>query len=274
MPSTELAAKADQFLKLHSLANPLILCNVWDCASARIVESAGYPALATTSSGIANSLGYSDGENVPVEEMMDTVRRIARAVQVPVSADLEAGYGDPERATNLALDAGAIGLNFEDFAGGKLVPMDEQVEHIKTIRKVGESRGVHVVINARTDIYLERIGEEPTRFEAAVERALAYKEAGADCIFVPFALEEHAIQALVNAIPLPINILAVKGCPPISWLSLAGVKRVSMGGGPMRACMGLAKRIASTLLERAGYESYTDILMPASEANALFAPAQ
>lgn len=270
MTNRELAAKAEHFLQLHSLTNPLILCNVWDAASARIVESAGYPALATTSSGIANSLGYADGEKAPVEEMMEAVRRISRCVSVPLSADLEAGYGDVERATQLALDAGAIGLNFEDFADGKLAPIKEQQEQIRAIRKVGDSRGVHLVINARTDIYLAQIGEEATRFEAAVERALAYGEAGADCIFVPFALTEHAIQALVNAIPLPLNVLAVKGCPSISWLSIAGVKRVSLGGGPMRACMGLTRKIAESILQRDGYEVFADLVFPAKEANALF----
>jgi len=271
MSNSDLAAKAESLLRLHHQPTPLVLCNVWDATSARIVESAGYQAVATTSSGIANSLGYPDGQVVPTEMMMEAVGRITRVVNVPVTADLEAGYGDVAGTTNAALDAGAVGLNFEDYVGGAMVPFKEQVEGIRTIRRVGESRGVHIVINARTDIYLQKVGAEETRFEAAVERALAYREAGADCIFVPYAVDKDTIAALVKAIPLPLNILATKGCPSIAWLTEAGVRRVSVGGGAMRACMGLTKIVAESLLRDGTYECYTDVLMPASEANQLFA---
>jgi 2-methylisocitrate lyase-like PEP mutase family enzyme len=270
MQNQSLAAKAETLLRLHHQDQPLVLCNVWDAASARIVEAAGYPALATTSAGVANSLGYPDGEAVPMSEMLDAVRRITRSVQVPVTADLEAGYGDVAKATLAALDAGAVGLNFEDYTHDALVPIEKQVEAIRIIRKTGESRGIHIVINARTDVYLQQVGAPETRFEATVRRLHAFHEAGADCGFVPYVVSQELITRLVQAVSLPINILVTAGCPDISWLAEAGVKRVSLGSGPMHACMGLTKQIAEAVNRDGIYDSFLGVGLPGAEANALF----
>lgn len=270
MATSDLAEKAAALLRLHHQDQPLLLCNVWDAASARIVESAGLPAVATTSSGIANSLGYRDGENIPRKEMLDVVRRIARVVQVPITADLENGYGDVEGTTQAMLDAGAVGLNFEDFSQGAMVAVEDQADQIQTIRETAASKGVHVVINARIDVYIAQVGKPETRFERTLARALAYHEAGADCIFVPFLTDLDTIAKLVKALPLPLNILATKGCPSVSELARVGVKRISVGGGIMRASMGLTKKIVDSVLDTGTYDSYTDILLPAPDANALF----
>ena len=188
--------KAALLRQLHHGPSILRLCNVWDAASARIVEQAGFPAVATTSAGVAFSLGYPDLEAIPPAEMLAQVRRIARVVAVPVTADLEAGYEDIERTASGLVEAGAVGLNLEDFQNGKLVDLAAQIEKIRAVRRVGERLGVPIVINARTDIYLAQLGDAETRFERSVERLLAFKDAGADCVFVPGVYDEETIAAL------------------------------------------------------------------------------
>ncbi len=166
------AAKAEKLRQLHHGPKILVLPNAWDAASARIFEDAGFPAIATTSAGVAFSLGYPDGQLIPREEMLGVVKRIAHSVQVPVTADLEAGYGDAAKTAESAIEAGAVGLNLEDFDhadGKKLFSITEQVEKIKTIRRVSDKLGVRLVINARTDQYLAEIGEPSTRFAEAMQ---------------------------------------------------------------------------------------------------------
>ena len=246
-----------------------MLPNVWDAASARIVEQAGYPAIATSSAGIAYSLGYADGQLVSPAEMFAAVARITRTVRVPVTADLEAGYGDPAATAQALLDAGAVGLNFEDYENEALVPDDEQVRRIAAIRAVGERAGVHVGINARTDIYLAQIGAPETRLERTVARLRRYVAAGADCVFVPAVKDEPTIRELVEAVHAPVNILAMPGSPSIARMKELGVARVSTGSGPMRSSMALMRRIATELLTTGTYENLTRDLNYA-DANALF----
>src|SRR5215469_540573 len=187
MADASLARKAERFLQLHQGPRILVLANVWDVASARIVEDAGFEAIATSSAAVANSLGYPDGERISRREMLEVVRRIASKVSVPVSADLEAGYGAGAEAmaetARALIEAGAVGLNLEDSTDeSDLVPLEQHAAKVARIRKVGESLGVHVVINARTDVYLAQVGEPASRFEHAVQRAEAYRQAGADSI--------------------------------------------------------------------------------------------
>jgi 2-methylisocitrate lyase-like PEP mutase family enzyme len=238
--------KAAVLLRLHQGPGMLILANAWDVASARLVERAGFPAVATSSAAVANSLGYPDGQRIPREEMLSVVRRIASKVSVPVSADLESGYGTTteamEETARAMIEAGAVGLNFEDSTGDAQRPLfdvADQVEKIKRLRAAGEKLGVYIVINARTDVYLEEVGEPASRFHHAVQRANAYRKAGADCLFVPCVDDAETIGKLVKAIEGPINILVRPHSPSISELEKLGVARASFGSWPMRAVMGV-----------------------------------
>jgi 2-methylisocitrate lyase-like PEP mutase family enzyme len=250
------AEKAEQFRKLHHGPHLLLLPNAWDVASARILEECGHPAIATTSAGIAYSLGYPDGQRISRGEMLDVVGRMARAVRIPVTADLEAGYGttvkDMTETVKAAIEAGAIGMNLEDVTGddeSSQVAIPLQAEKIRAIRETAKSLGVPFVLNARTDAYLMPIGPEPTRFERTVERLRAYRGAGADCLFAPGIYDRDTIAKLVKAVEAPLNILANPACPPLAELEKIGVARVSTGSGIMRAAMGAVQRIGKELLE-------------------------
>jgi 2-methylisocitrate lyase-like PEP mutase family enzyme len=264
--------KAEFFRTLHRIPEILVLPNAWDCAGARIFELAGFPAIATSSAGIAFSLGYSDGERIPPELMLAIVARISAAVPLPVTADLESGYGDVAKTTAGLIAAGAVGLNFEDFDQDSraLTPIAAQVEKIAMIRRIAAGLGVNIVINARTDVFLAQIGEPSTRFERACERLQAYIAAGADCVFLPGLADENVIRRVVETLKFPLNILAGANLPPIPRLRELGVARVSVGSGIMRATLGLTRRIAEELKQSGTYTALLEGTMPFAEANALF----
>lgn len=243
----------------------LVLPNAWDCTSARIFEEAGFAAIATTSAGMANALGYQDGERIPAAEMLAAVKRIAGCVDVPVTADLEAGYKDVAATAAGLADSGAIGLNLED-AGGDAA---EHAERVATVRRVGREAGVEVVINARCDLYLFQVGDPHTRFERACDRARAYMDAGADCVFLPGVTDEDTIGRLVQTLGFPINILAMAGAPPLRRLRELGVARVSVGSGVARAALGLTQRIAREL-KNGSYDLMLEGAIPYAEINRLF----
>lgn len=234
------------------------------------MEQAGFPALATTSAGVAFSLGYPDGQRIARDEMLAAVKRIAGCVKAPVSADLEAGYGDAAETARGLIDAGAVGLNLEDYAGDALVEIREQVESIGIVRRVSDAAGIPVAINARTDIYLAGIGDPATRFERACERLAAYRDAGADCLFIPGIAEEALIRRFVEALRFPINVLAGAGTPPVRRLKELGVARVSVGSGLARAALGAVRRIAGDLRAEGRFESLIEGAIPYSELNGLF----
>ncbi len=211
---------------------------------------------------------------IPRDEMLDVVARIARAVRVPVTADLEAGYGttvkDMVETVKAAIDAGAIGMNLEDVTGddeSSQVDTALQVEKIRAIRKTTQSIGVPFVLNARTDIYLLPIGPEATRFERTVERLRAYRDAGADCLFAPGLYDRETIAKLVSAVEAPINILVNPAGPPMAELEKIGVARVSAGSGIMRAAMGLVRRIGKEMLESRSCETMFTGTIPHAELN-------
>jgi 2-methylisocitrate lyase-like PEP mutase family enzyme len=267
------ADKATRLRALHHGPELLVLPNAWDCASARVFEGAGFPAIATTSAGVAFSLGHADGQRIRPEEMLAAVKRITGCVDVPVTADLESGYDDPAVTTALAVGAGAVGLNIEDLDSilpGELVEIDKQVSKIRTIRRVGEELGVPLVINARTDVYLARIGEPAARFGHALERLRAYIEAGADCVFVPGIHEESLIRDFVDALHFPLNVLISPLLPPLSRLHELGVARVSTGSGIARATIGLTRRIAHEIKETGTLTSLFEGAITYPDANALF----
>src|SRR5260370_23083908 len=244
MDMTAQGRKAEELRKLHEGPRVLVLPNAWDVASARVLEELGYPAIATTRGGVAFALGYPDGEGVSREEMLEVVARIARAVRVPVTADMEAGYGitpkDMAETAKAIVAAGAVGLNLEDVTGdteSSQVDSALQGEKIRTIREVSASLGVSLVINARTDVYLMPIGPEATRFERTVERLRAYRAAGAGCVFAPGVKERGLIEKLVKAVAAPVNILVTPGCPSIPVLETLSVRRSSICSAGMRSTL-------------------------------------
>jgi 2-methylisocitrate lyase-like PEP mutase family enzyme len=235
--------KADRLRALHDGPEVLILCNVADAIGARIVEAEGFPAIATSSAGVAAVLGYPDGQHIPRSEMLFMIERIARSVDVPVTADIEAGYNDPVQTARDVLAAGAVGMNLEDMEGDTLIPLAEQLERIQAVRSASAS----LVLNARTDIFLAKHGDASTRFDRAVERLNAYREAGADCLFAPGVVDMLTIIRLVSAVKGPLNILATVGAPSIFDMQSAGVRRVSLGSGPSRVALGVFRRFVRDL---------------------------
>lgn len=266
-------ARAIRFGELHQRPRILVLPNAWDAASARIFERAGLPAIATTSAGIAFSHGLPDGELIGRAAMLEAVGRIVAAVSVPVTADMVSGFGqtsqDMAETVRAVLKAGAIGMNIEDSAEANLMDVALQTEKIHAIRAAAASAGIPLVINARTDVYLREVGEPGSRFEHAVRRANAYRKAGADCLFVPGVRDAETIRRLTSSIDGPVNVLAQPGTPPVAELERLGVRRVTVGSGPMRATLALTARIARELWTTGTYTAFGDA-MPPAEANRLF----
>jgi 2-methylisocitrate lyase-like PEP mutase family enzyme len=272
------AEKAEQFRKLHRGPRILALPNAWDVASARILEQTGYPAIATTSAGIAFSLGYRDGQRISRNEMLDVVARIARAVHGPVSADMESGYGttvkEMEETAKAVIAAGAVGLNLEDVTGddeGSQVDLAWQVEKIRAIREAALSAGVPLVLNARTDIYLMPIGEPATRFERTVKRLRAFREAGADCVFAPGLNDRKTISELVKAVAAPLNILVSPNGPTLEELEKIGVARVSAGSSLMRVALGAVRKAGQDWMETGTYNSQLGGAIPFADLNRMMA---
>jgi 2-methylisocitrate lyase-like PEP mutase family enzyme len=268
-------SKAIQFRQLHRGPGVLILPNVWDVASARIFEDAGFPAIATTSAGIAYSLGYPDGQRIPREEMLARIGRIVRAVQVPVTADVESGYGatpeDVAKTTRELIQAGAVGMNLEDAGVRPDQPLGNlqlAVEKIRAAREAAMLMGAQIVVNARTDVYLLPGGNPDADYSEAVRRLTAFRDAGADCVFAPGLKDAETIGRLVNAVGCPLNILALPESPSIPELGKLGVARVSVGSGPMRATLGLLRRVAEELRGTGTYAAL-DGAVPYAEANKL-----
>ena len=218
----------------------LVLPNAWDVASARVLAAVpGCRALATTSAAVARSLGFEDGEQAPRDVMVVAAGRIAHAVDVPVTADLEAGYGDPAGTAAAAWDAGVVGINFEDSPGDVLLPVDEQIAHIAAIRSAVPS----LVLNARVDVFLNGSGD----LDEAVERGNAYLRAGADCVY-PILCPAAAISDLARRIDGPVNVLAEGDVPEPAELQALGVARMTWGGGLARSAYAEAARIAAAAL--------------------------
>ena len=250
------------FRALHGGPRTLLLPNVWDVASARVIQQAGLPALATTSAGVAFSVGYPDGEKIQRDEMLQMVARIASAVTVPVTADVEAGYGPkPEDAALTAegvIEAGAVGMNLEDGTENSDHPLADlslQLEKIAAVRETAKRFGVPLVLNARTDVYLLSVGAAESRYDETVKRLSAFRDAGAECVFAPGVKDAATIARLVSDLRCPLNILAGPGSSSVSELEQLGVARVSLGSGPMRAALGLIRRMAEELKSTGTYKS-------------------
>jgi len=271
---TEIGRK---FLELHRGPDILFLPNAWDVASARIFEDAGFSAIGTSSAGVAFSLGYPDGQKISRKEVLDVVRRMAGAVDVPVTADVEAGFGTtPEEVADTAREviaAGAVGMNLEDGVEGRpdlLADVNRQKEIIRAILEVSANAGVPFALNARTDIFLYGIGPAETRLARSIERLNAYREAGAASLFAPGVKDKETIAQLARGIAGPLNILAVAGTPPVAELQQLGVARVSVGSGPMRATLGFLGRMARQFRDEGDFTIMTEGALPYTDANRLF----
>jgi len=278
MNQSEQANKAELFRAMHSDPPLLVLPNAWDAISARIIVAAGFRAVATTSGGVAWALGYADGEAAPWGEVVAATARIARTVAVPVTADIESGYGNTPAALGRSIgdiiEAGAVGVNLEDGLKSGSPPirsMADAAARIRAAREAARSAGVPIVINARTDLYIKNIGDEASRFDEAIARGRAYLAAGADC-FYPIALRDPATMGrLATALNAPININVRAGSPNVAELEALGVKRASTATAIPLMAMGLVRQLAEELHATHRFDALSPS-MSHPEAQQLFAP--
>lgn len=259
---------AHLFRSLHTPAAPLALPNAWDVASARVIEAAGAPAIATTSAGVAWSLGSPDGDILTRERALKLIARIVAAVAVPVTADIEGGYGkdaaDVAETVAGVLAAGAVGVNIEDGTR----PAAELASRLAAARQSADRAGADLFLNARIDTFLLGLGAPDTRLKETLARAHLYVEAGADGIFVPGVTDTATIEALARDISVPLNVMAGPGAPRVAELGGLGVARVTLGSGVAQAAYAAARRAAQDLFGTGGYDSLTEgIAFP--ELNAL-----
>ena len=267
--------KAETLRSLHGNGRLLILTNVWDPIGARIVEAAGLPAVATASAAISASLGYQDGERLARSTMIAAVARVAQAVDVPVSADMERGYGESleelAETIRLLVAAGAVGLNIEDSLGEshELRAVEEQCARIRTVREVARAEGVPLVINARTDAFFAPGLAAPEQLEEAVRRAEAYAGAGADCIYPIGPGDEATVRRLRERIESPLNILGSLAAAPLSVLREIGINRVSFGPFVFRSCLRKFVDIVEGLRTNGDYASLGNPLSRAEVAEYL-----
>ena len=255
---------ANAFRKMHHGSPALLLPNAWDAVSARMFEESGFRAVATTSGGLAWALGYPDGEGAPWTEVVAATRRIVRVVNVPVSADIESGFGatpaDVLSHVREMIAAGVVGINIEDSdlrARGTLRSLEDAVERIRAARRAANESGIPIVLNARTDVFHHNIGEAKDRPAEVLRRARAYLEAGADCIFLFGHPELEAVAELAKSIKAPVNIVGRAGMPGMAELERLGVARVSTASGPSMTALSMVRRVAQTLFETRQFESLT-----------------
>jgi len=261
MKIAQQSIKAEKFKELHS--KQFVLPNAWDAMSAKIFQSCGFQAIGTTSAGIAFSHGYKDRE-MPFETAIAAIRQIAQSVEVPVSADIEDGYGrsveEVVESVKKVILAGAVGINLEDSTtspDNPLYDISQQQEKIKAIKALADTVGIPLFINARTDVYWLNIGEPATQLEETIRRAQAYQDAGADCVFIPGISNLNTIQSIREAISCPINLLAGSGMPSLSVLSTIGIERISCGSGPYRAMASLLKKMGDEIMNEGTFHHMT-----------------
>ena len=230
--TASLSVRAEALRSLHHESQPLLLPNAWDAATARAVAKAGFYAVATTSGGIAQALGFADHQGAPAEAMFAAIRRIAAAVEVPVTADAEAGYGLPaaELAQRL-LEAGAVGCNLEDtdHAAGALGDPDAHARYVSDVKAAALRAGVNLVVNARTDVFLHGDAPPEVRAREALRRGRLYRDAGADCIYPIFARGRDLLRGMVEGLGCPVNAMVTPGGLSPSELAALGIRRISWG---------------------------------------------
>jgi 2-methylisocitrate lyase-like PEP mutase family enzyme len=258
MDRAQQAEMANSFLARHHAPPILLLPNVWDALSARLFVAAGFDALATTSGGVAWALGYPDGEHAAWPEVVAATARIVRSAQVPVTADIEAGYGatPAEVAVHVAeiIQTGVIGINLEDGLHGPIRSIEDAAARLSAAREASRKEGVPIVLNARCDVFHLQYGEEHTRFSAAVERCKSYLNAGSDCVY-PFGVRDPAtIAAFVEAVGAPVNITGRPGMPNAAALERIGVARVTIASAPTLVVMSSIQKLAAELRTTGGFD--------------------
>jgi 2-methylisocitrate lyase-like PEP mutase family enzyme len=269
--------KAEKFLQFHHDKEILILANSWDLGSSKLIEACGYKAIATTSMGIAASLGYPDCEVIQLSEMTEAITGIVNGVNVPVTADIEAGYGNKLdeiiESVKQIIATGIIGINIEDSLRLNSVLIDEMefCERLSAIRAFSDSLGFHLVINARTDSFYTSSGTAKEKLSESIRRGNKYREAGADCIFVQPVWEKDIISTLVKEINAPLNVLANPSAggklpPTVPELQDLGVARLSLGSSIMKATLALIMKVANELMAKGTYNILLDTLSPLPEA--------
>jgi 2-methylisocitrate lyase-like PEP mutase family enzyme len=239
---------------LHFSSEPVILPTVWDAVSGLVFQQAGFPAIGTGSQGIAATYGLPDGQYIPLSDMVDAVRRIVESVPIPVSADIESGYGrNPDEVyanVDAFVEIGIAGCNFEDAMSGEtagLFPLSLQIERLRAVRAAAEERQMPIFINAVTDSYLTQM-DPSEKLAVALERATAYVSAGADGVYAPGMTEREDIAAFVKAVSAPVNVLIRPGVPRFDELTLMGVKRVTFGSGLLRTTTKMLSDLAAVLV--------------------------
>jgi 2-methylisocitrate lyase-like PEP mutase family enzyme len=251
---TDQITKAKQFRALHVAGKPLILFNVWDAGSAKTVAAANAKAVATGSWAVAAAHGLPDGEKLPLDLAIANLKRIVEATDLPVSIDIESGYGAPVQTIERAIEAGAIGCNLEDSFphDGTLRPVSDQVANIEAARKMIDASGIPYFINARTDVFFQKgvQGNEASFLQSAIDRAKAYADAGADSIFVPGLVDVELVEKLVAASLLPVNVMLMPGMPDLKSYADVGVARLSYGPMPYSLAMNALGDAARSILGR------------------------
>jgi 2-methylisocitrate lyase-like PEP mutase family enzyme len=266
--------KAQIFKSLHSGGELLILPNIWNPIGARILEAKGFPAAATASAAISASLGYEDGEKIKRSTLLDIITRIAKSVEIPVTADIESGYADSitelKETILQVIESGVVGINIEDSfkEEGVLRPIDEQCERIAAVRDISDQEGIHLFINARVDTFLSgTIQVSKERIEECIIRANAYAKAGADCIYPIGPGDNETLKTLRSRITLPLNILATPKAEPLKVLQEIGINRVSFGPFIFRSCLKKFTDIVDGLFNLGSYECFSKDMFSRDETN-------
>lgn len=262
---------ASTFRALHAPGSFLILPNAWNAGSARLIESCGAPAIATTSAGVAWAAGYPDGDALPVHRLVAVIESIARVISVPLSVDSEGGYSnDPgrvEETIRRIADAGAVGVNLEDGTS----PPDLLCAKIEAAKRGASKAGIDLFVNARVDVVLRDLASPDRAVDEIVVRAARYRDAGCDGIFVPKIADPNDIAAVATAIdPLPLNVMAVPALPPAAELKALGARRLSAGAAIGRAAMSLAKRLTDGFLAGGRSAALFEEIRDDTNLNALF----
>ncbi len=264
MTKAEQKIKAEALLSLHHAPELLVLPNIWDPLGALMLQRIGYPAVATASASIAFSLGYDDGQNISLDTMLEAVGRIAGSVDVPVTADMERGFGErpDEVAANMrrVLQAGAVGVNLEDstIEDGSLQDLEFQCDRIRAVRSMADEEGIPLVINARTDVFISKfVGDHETQVAETIRRGKAYFDSGADCFYPILVGDTATLKQIHDAVQAPINVLALANTAPMRELEAIGIGRLSLGPGMMKASMAAMKTIAGELKEYGSYDRFT-----------------
>jgi len=268
---------AKKFQEMHRSNKIIVLPNAWDAGGAVIFEQEGFECIGTTSAGISYSLGLSDGEVISIDDVLDTTKKIQKRITIPLSVDIERGYGKTHEETlqniKTIIKEGVVGINIEDgiSSNNELIPLEEQCKLLEAITQLRKQMDIDFVINARTDAFWLGIGSsKEEQLSLSIKRCNRYLKAGADCVFVPGGLSKEDIEILIKHIKGPLNIIATPSSPSIAELESMGVARVSMGSGPVRACLATLKNIANEVKKEGTFKNIYKTTIAYDKVNYMF----